>query len=196
MSVTGSPGDEALMLRFQRDGDAAAFETLFRRHKDELVSFLRRLSGSATVAEEVSQHCWLRVIELARQDRYRAVSGSTFRSFLYTLGRNRYIDAYVRSHGATRHASLETLEHDAGMSSGDADLADATAAEQRAALLAKALDGLPWEQREVIALWAAEFSIEEMARLTGAPRDTVLSRKKYALARLRKALEAMGMEHA
>ena len=36
------PEDSALMLRY-RDGDVAAFETLYRRHKDSLFRYLLRL---------------------------------------------------------------------------------------------------------------------------------------------------------
>ena len=44
------------------------------------------------------------------------------------------------------------------------------------------------KQREVVAMWCAGASIEGMARHAAAPRDTVLSRKKYAFARLRVTL--------
>lgn len=192
--IDATHNDEALMLRFQEDGDAQAFETLFARHKDAFVTFLWRLAGSQAVAEDISQHCWLRIVELARRRGYRPDSGASFRTFLYTLGRNRYIDACCRSHRATRTQSFSD-EDDAraGAQAGD-PAAAAFETGERAALLTRALAALPPEQREVIALWAGDFTIEQMVRMTGAPRDTVLSRKKYALARLRKALAAMGVE--
>lgn len=185
--------DEALMLRFQEDGDVHAFETLFGRHKDAFVTFLWRLAGSEAVAEDISQHCWLRIVEVARRRGYRPDSGASFRTFLYTLGRNRYIDACCRSR-ATRTQSFDD-EDDAraGALAGDPAAAEFEAGE-RASLVTRALGVLPPEQREVIALWAGDFTIEQIARMTGAPRDTVLSRKKYALARLRKAFAAMGIE--
>jgi DNA-directed RNA polymerase specialized sigma24 family protein len=57
-------------------------------------------------------------------------------------------------------------------------------------LIARALDELPDAQRTVLALWVEGRSIREMAARTAAPVDTVLSRKKYALGRLRRALSA------
>jgi DNA-directed RNA polymerase specialized sigma24 family protein len=56
---------------------------------------------------------------------------------------------------------------------------------QRNARLYRALRRLPLEQRRVVALWADGERIGTIAALTQAPRDTVLSRKKYALAKLR-----------
>ena len=65
---------------------------------------------------------------------------------------------------------------------------------QIAKRLADAIQNLPLEQREVIALWIAEVEPAAIAEITGAPRDTVLSRKKYALAKLRSALSDLLME--
>jgi DNA-directed RNA polymerase specialized sigma24 family protein len=47
------------------------------------------------------------------------------------------------------------------------------------------VDRLPAEQRKVSLMWSQGASIREMAAACHAPRDTVLSRKKYAVARLR-----------
>jgi DNA-directed RNA polymerase specialized sigma24 family protein len=40
----------------------------------------------------------------------------------------------------------------------------------------------------VIVLWMAGTSIKDMAAACRAPTDTVLSRKKYAVARMRRSL--------
>lgn len=179
------------MRRFQDDGDGAAFETLFARHKDELVSFLWRLAGNETIAEDVSQQAWLKLIETARRQQYRSVAGSSFRTWLFTLGRNEYVDRHLRSHAETRREPIERLDDDP-VHGIEPDAMDSIDEDNRAQRLDAALRQLPWEQRDVIALWASEFSIEQMISLTGAPRDTVLSRKKYALARLRKLLAPAG----
>jgi DNA-directed RNA polymerase specialized sigma24 family protein len=57
------------------------------------------------------------------------------------------------------------------------------------------VDRLPAEQRKVILMWSQGASIREMASACDAPRDTVLSRKKYAVARLRNTIggEAQAM---
>lgn len=180
--------DEALLLRFQTHGDEQAFRMLFSRHKDAFVSFLWRLSGRRSVAEEVSQHCWLKLIELGRGGRWRAVHGASFRTYLFTLGRNRFIDAYCRNRAESARASLSDAEADDQATADDP--ADLIAKSQQAARVARLLGELPSEQRDVVSLWMANFSIEQIVRLTNAPRDTVLSRKRYAFARLRRLIEA------
>lgn len=187
----GDDSDAALMLRFQAARDFEAFQTLFDRNKTAFLGYLRSLTGNSATAEDISQHCWLRLIELAKRNGYRATQGASFRTFLFTLGRNRFLDEYVRKHEVAKRldtnvdAALEA-QPDAHSQASDPQRLLASA-EGRQALL-RAVDALPLEQREVIALWTAGASIKEMVALTGAPRDTVLSRKKYALTKLRQSL--------
>ncbi len=183
--------DEALMQRFQELGDAAAFEILFARHRTGLHGFLLRLSGSASVAEEVSQQTWLKVVELAERGRYR--TAGPFRTALFTMGRNRYIDEYVRGAGATRSIPLDDPQvgelPDGGMDAGRLFDELETSAE-----LEQALAALPMPQAEVIALWMQGFELAEVARITGASWHTVMSRKRYGLEKLRRALTPRAQE--
>ncbi|HUG72937.1 MAG TPA: hypothetical protein VMK82_05885, partial [Steroidobacteraceae bacterium] len=59
------------------------------------------------------------------------------------------------------------------------------------ARVSQAVIELPPEQRKVIRMWAQGTSIRDMARASDAPADTVLSRKKYAMARMRGALAGL-----
>lgn len=180
------------MLRFQEDGDYSAFEELFRRHKDAFVAFLTRLSGERMVAEDVSQQVWLKLIDVARSGGYSA--GARFRTYLYTLGRNRYIDEHHRKHAASRTERWDEEDTaDAAAGRGRADLPDEAQREALGSALDAALRKLPLEQREVIALWSNGASIELMTSVTGAPRETVLSRRKYALRKLRRSLTQAGI---
>lgn len=191
---TGSQADDAtLMQRFQEAGDYNAFETLFQRHKRGLLSFVIRLSGDRTIAEDVSQHTWLKLIDGARQRSYAPRSGATFQTWLYTLARNRFVDEYVRRHEVSR-MSAEGDVYARGAETPDERTSPESDVQrgQMKELVEAAVRELPFEQREVIALWAAGTDIETMARITGAPRDTVLSRKKYAIARLRRLLTVRG----
>lgn len=193
--TTLSAGDETdieLMRRFQTDRDFDAFQTLFERHKAGFLGFLRSLAGDTVAAEDISQHCWLRLVEIAKAGAYRADSGASFRTFLFTLGRNRFLDEHVRKHEVAKRAdadaytALDQQHPDSNQQAFDPQqLLDSDEQRQR---LEAAVRQLPLEQREVIALWAAGTSIKEMALMIGAPRDTVLSRKKYALAKLRATL--------
>jgi RNA polymerase sigma-70 factor, ECF subfamily len=182
------------MLAFQDERDYAPFEELFRRNKDALLRFLIRLSGNRTIAEDVSQHAWLKVIDMARQQRYRESPGAPFRTWLYTLARNHFLDEYKRKFAVARSVPLEEGSKAASQAA-DAqapDPSDIVAQHQLQHALNDAITSLPFEQRDVIALWSVGVEIDSIASITGAPQDTVLSRKKYAIARLRSTLGAPG----
>jgi RNA polymerase sigma-70 factor (ECF subfamily) len=186
--------DAQLMLRFQRDGDWTALERLFERNRGALLRFLTRLSRNRTVAEDVAQQTWLKVIDVANQGAFAAASGVAFRTWLCTLARNHFIDEYRRKFAAARSVPLPA---DLGATLAEThrvapDPAEPLDERQRNARLHRALQRLPLEQRRVVALWADGVRIGAIAALTQAPRDTVLSRKKYALAKLRAMLHDRG----
>lgn len=185
--------DQRLMLRFQDAGDGLAFQALFARHKEALLAYMQRLSGRNDVAEDVSQQAWLKLLEVARRREYRA-GGAAFRTFLFTLARNHYVDHHVRAHHASRTQSLSE-EHEV-LPNPDEQPEHAAAAGQVGEAVIAALGGLPHEQRDVIALWSMDVDIDTIASIVDAPRDTVLSRKKYALSKLRQALERLGIGEA
>ena len=192
-------GDDELMFRFQRDHDYLAFEELFGRHKDVLLRFLARLLGDVATAHDASQQTWLKVIEVAKRQDYLAQPDARFRTWLLTLARNHAIDEYQRKFASTRTVALtdelrEKSLHGPTAGQMAPDPLDDTHRQQIAKRLADAIQNLPLEQREVIALWIAEVEPAAIAEITGAPRDTVLSRKKYALAKLRSALSDLLME--
>jgi RNA polymerase sigma-70 factor (ECF subfamily) len=185
--------DITLMLRFQRDGDYAAFEQLFLRHKDPLLRFMLRLAENHAIAEDVSQRTWLKVIDAARLRVYAERPGTGFLTWLYPLARNEFIDEYKRKFAETRTVPLPENLHDAGAQDHDPapDPSDLLHRQEMSRHLNEAMGSLPFEQREVVALWATGIELDAIVAITGAPRDTVLSRKKYAIAKLRAALSRL-----
>lgn len=192
-SPLAAVSDIDLMERFQAKGDYAAFEALFARHRSSLLGFLQRLAADRSVAEDVSQWTWMRVIETGRRLGFAPRATATFATWLFTLARNRFVDEHLRRADVARvvpfpDGMCERLADD----SRDAQ-EHYVNAEQLHGHIERALSALPFQQREVLALWSSGFDAETIARLTEAPRDTVLSRKKYALAKLRAALAEVGV---
>ncbi len=189
--------DEQLMVRFQR-GDARAFETLMRRHRTPIHSFLCRLLGERERAEDLTQEAFLRVVKGAAAWEPRA----SVRSWLFTIARNLAADEGRRR--VFRQAdSLDAAP--VGAAEGAAPRADRLAGEGRApddaaddALvrprLEAALAALPEAQREVFLLREhAGLSFPEIAEATGTNENTVKSRLRYALVALRDRLAAEGL---
>ena len=178
------PSDERLMLAY-RDGDAAAFEALFRRHRTRLYRHLAHQCGDARVAEELYQDVWLRVIA-ARAD-YEPLA--RFSTWLYRIAHHRLIDHYRRH--ARDAAALYDGDFDPDTLPAPAydDPATRYAGADLATRLTGALAALPAPQREAFLL-AEEggLTLEEIAAATGSGRETVKSRLRYALGKLRHSL--------
>jgi RNA polymerase sigma-70 factor (ECF subfamily) len=175
------PADSALMLRY-RDGDVAAFETLYGRHKDPLFRYLLRLCGQQAAAEDVFQEVWGKIIK--SRDSYRP--SAKFSTFLYHVARNCFID-HVRRH--RRHGNTADVEPDSQADYADCPetLAEKSLARRR---LNIALQSLPDEQRDVFLLHEeAGLSLDEIARITDCKRETAKSRLRYANRKLRAALD-------
>lgn len=175
--------DDALMRRF-RQGDAQAFEQLYRRHRAPLHRILLRLCGSTAEAEEVFQEVWLAVLNGA----HRYEGQGRFAAWLYAIAHRRRTDR-LRRLGRRRAAEAAALEliSEAAHPAGEAAL-DAADLGRR---LLDAIEGLPLPQREAFLLQAeGGLTLEEIARITGAGRETVKSRLRYANQRLRRIVEA------
>ena len=175
------PADSALMLRY-RDGDVAAFEILYRRHNDALFRYLLRLCRHRAAAEDVFQEVWSKIIKA--RDSYRPTA--KFTTFLYHVAYNCFVD-YVRRN--KRHSNTADVEPDSqpdGLEQPD-QLAERSLARRR---LEAALDTLPDEQRDVFLLHEeAGLSLDQIAAVTDCKRETAKSRLRYAVRKLREAID-------
>jgi RNA polymerase sigma-70 factor, ECF subfamily len=182
------------MTRYQR-GDLAAFTALVARHKTPIYNFVLRQLRSPTIAEDLVQDIFVRIIENAGSFKHEA----RFTTWAYTIARNLCIDQ-IRKASYRRHASLDQKdENDAGDGLSQAEkLPDphprastergAAAGEIQVAVLA-AVETLPPDQKEVFLLReVANLPFNEIATITGAQENTVKSRMRYALERLQEAL--------
>jgi len=175
------PADEELMLRYG-EGDAGAFEALYRRHRGPLYRFLLRQLGNTATAEELFQDVWMRVIDSRRRYQPRA----PFSSWLYAIAHNRLMDFY-RASGRARFLAQEDSEEALDALPSDDPPAEIRLERKRAAeRLLVALTELPEVQREAFLLQQeGDLSVEEIGAVTGVSRETAKSRLRYAVAKLR-----------
>jgi RNA polymerase sigma-70 factor (ECF subfamily) len=176
--------DSALMLRY-KDGDIAAFETLYRRHNDSLYRYLLRLSRDRDAAEDVFQEVWSKIIK--SRENYRPTA--KFSTFLFRVAHNCFID-YVRRN--KRHAHDAAIDPDSRPNPADEpELATEKGFARRR--MTNALRTLPEEQRDVFLLYEeAGLSIDSIAIATGVNRETAKSRLRYAVTKLKAALAEPG----
>lgn len=175
------PEDSALMLRY-KDGDTAAFERLYRRHNDALYRYLLRLCKHRDTAEDIFQDVWGKIIKSRAS--YRPTA--KFTTFMYRVAHNCFIDHLRRN---KRHSNTTDLEPE--LHAGDTELPETTTERSLAKeRLALALGQLPEEQRDVFLLHEeAGLSLDDIASVTGCNRETAKSRLRYAVNKLRAAIQ-------
>ncbi len=175
------PDDSALMLRY-RDGDLAAFEVLYRRHNDAVFRYLLRLCRHRATAEDLFQDVWGKIVKA--RDSYRPTA--KFSTFLYRVAHNCFIDHIRRN---KRHTQTATMEPDSQPDQADLPEVEAERSLARRRLEA-ALQELPEEQRDVFLLSEeAGLTLDQIAFVTDSNRETAKSRLRYAVNKLRAAID-------
>ena len=176
--------DETLMLAYAA-GDAAAFEQLYARHRGKLYRYLQRQLRDNAVADELFQDVWQRVI--ASRSGWKPDAG--FATWLYTIAHHRLGDHWR----SLKHRPSAPADADERMARvADPDTPERVLSEfERRRQLQLALDDLPEEQREGLLLrLEQELTLEEIGDITGVGRETVKSRLRYAMDKLRARLPA------
>jgi RNA polymerase sigma-70 factor (ECF subfamily) len=172
--------DEELIAEC-RLGNQEAFFALFRRHKDAVFRFSRRMLGdedaAADVVQDVFEYFFRKIPE------YRPEAKTT--TFLLKAARNRCLNAIEKR----RRREALPLEEGDGPSAAGTEPAEAVDRADLAAAALRALEGLPPEAREAIALKVErELTYAEIGEILGIPEGTVKSRLHNALELVRKKL--------
>ena len=168
------------MLSFQAGG-STAFETLYERYRAPLYRYFAR-QVNAMFVDDLFQDTWLKLIRA--KSSYRA--DAPFQAYLYRIAHNVLVDHYRRLGQPARPVATDDLDP-ADASPGPEQAA--CAAELRAAFSA-ALALLPNEQREAFLLREdAGLTLEQIATVVGTGRETIKSRLRYAVKRLRQSLD-------
>lgn len=177
--------DERLMLAY-RDGDAEAFERLYQRYRSKLYRHLAHQCGDTRLAEELFQDIWLKVI--AARSSYEPLA--SFATWLFRIAHHRLLDHY-RKNGRDALASYADDEVLAAIPAPtNSDPAHAAEQSAIAMRIQQALAALPAAQREAFLMAeAGGMSLEEIAAATSTGRETIKSRLRYALGKLRNSLE-------
>ena len=156
------------------------------REQSRLRRFIRRRVPDPRDAEDILQDVFYRLVEANRL--LMPIDHVT--AWLFRVARNRIID-FFRTRKLDM-AGVDLLQLEELLPSADAG-PDALYA--RGVLIEEltiAIDELPKEQREVFIAHELEGqSFKEIARETGVNVNTLLSRKRYAVLRLRQRLQAI-----
>ena len=177
--------DEELMLAY-RDGDAHAFEQLYLKHKGGLYRYFLRKCGNASIAEELFQDVWMKLINA--RERYEVKA--KFATWLYQLAHNHFIDHYRKhSISASMNQNFQDDELENIPAGNNQQPEQQAEFQQQMETMLQLISEFPDEQREAFLLREeAGMSLAEIAEVTGVNIETAKSRLRYAVNRLRKGM--------
>lgn len=139
----GERGDDDELVARVAGGDAAAFQVLADRHADRVFALSRRILGNDPDAEDAVQEVFVRL--WTRADRYRP-GRARFTTWLYRVTTNTCLNMRRGTVEAPMPASLP----EQAATDGDPEAATETALQRQR--LARAIDGLPTNQRTAVSL--------------------------------------------
>lgn len=146
--------------------------------------FARVLTGNLADADDVVQAC----LEKAMLNLDQWQPGTRLDAWVFRIARNHWVDDRRRAHNSKAHDDIGEMIDLAG----DDGVAIIEASAE-ARMVRAAVDALPSEQRDVVALvMLEEMSYREAADLLGLPIGTVMSRLSRAKAALAKIMASAG----
>lgn len=164
------------------------FNRIYKDERKGLLAFIRKRVDDVDEAEDILQDVFVRLYN--SMDLIDSLEKVV--SWLFTVTRNRITDSYRKKRPETRDLNdtafgeLTVDDSDSEMNS-DSDLIWES--------LTEAIEQLPEEQKEAYLLHEFEgLSIKEIAEVQGVTQNTVLSRKRYAVLRLRELLKEIYQE--
>jgi RNA polymerase sigma-70 factor (ECF subfamily) len=163
--------DYILVLRSKR-GDHQAFDLIYRKYLDALLTVAMTLVGNAGDAEDVVQEVFMSLVQALSTFELR----SNLRSFLAVCVANRCRDL-LRKRSKTVPDRTGAIP-----AAAVCEPLEMAICSERIGRLRAPFIRLPYEQREVIALHIhTGLTFRAMARALGVPLGTVQSRYRYGL---------------
>lgn len=190
---TSAPHEDSALVKAFQAGEKAAFDRLVLKHKDRLFNLCYWFLGDYQEANDSAQEAFIRAYRSLNKFR----SESTFSTWLYRIAvntcKNRlksleyrlrkkmvWLDGPGKSEGSNPPIDIEDEFHSPVIE---------LERKERMALIRKALDSLPSEQKTVVVLRDIDgLSYEEIASIAGLNLGTVKSRLARARLGLRKRI--------
>lgn len=160
-----------------KSGDLQQAAVLFDRYQRRILNFLARMTMDRTVAEDLTQNVFLRMIRY--RNSYQA--GNKFQSWIYQVARNVFSDHYQAN--KNRKSDFADVEK---MSDTMIDPEEGREQHEQEETLRRSLSLLSDEQRELLVLTRFQhMKYEEVAAIMDTTVANIKVRVHRAIAKLR-----------
>jgi RNA polymerase sigma-70 factor (ECF subfamily) len=170
---------ERALVRRMIDGDEDAFTALYRQRQGGVYRFALQMTGSVSVAEDVTQEVFLALIENGQ--RFDPARG-TLASFLYGIARNLVLRRLEKDRATDSDEAMEEF-------AGGVDLLEDLTQRETVDRVRRAVLSLPALYREAVVLCdLQDVSYRDAAAALDCPVGTVRSRLNRGRAMLAEKL--------
>jgi RNA polymerase sigma-70 factor (ECF subfamily) len=175
--------DDRQLLHRMRRGDQSAFAAVYERYQGRIFRFALHMTGSRTIAEEITQEVFMLLIR--KPAAYDPNKGS-LSAYMFGVARN--LARRTKGKESTE-VFVDDCDEVELVEAPDAAIDEVLSSAESLDLLRKALLGLPELYREAVALCdLEEMSYEQASRVMDCPPGTVASRLHRAHGMLRSKL--------
>lgn len=181
--------DKELVRQFI-EGDKTALESLIKRHKERVYTYIFFIVKNEKLAEDIFQDTFIKVIKSLRKGKYN--EQGVFVSWVIRIAHNLTIDYFRKNSRMPTYSNDRNPEFDIFNSNkfSEETIEDKLIKKQIAVDIRNLVNELPDEQKEVILLrHFGNLSFREISEQTNVSINTALGRMRYALINLRKLIE-------
>ena len=165
---------DEMLMEAVKNGDLRQASLLFDRYHKRLFNFLARMTMEPTIAEDLTQNVFLRMLKY--RNSYR--EGARFQSWIYQMARNVFVDHYQESKNKSGFVKMESLPDK--MDDSDHDY------EHQEKVLHQSMQKLPDDQRELLVLTRFQhMKYEEVAEIMNTSVANIKVKVHRAINKLR-----------
>ena len=179
---------DAVLVKNYISGDESALASLIERHQSKIYGFIYSKVNDRDLSDDIFQDTFIKVIKTLKTSSYN--EEGKFLPWVMRIAHNLVVDHFRKAKKMPFQRETEEYSIFNYMTDNSLNIEGQIISEQVESDLAKLLDELPADQKEVLVMrMYQDLSFKEIADLTGVSINTALGRMRYALLNLRKIIE-------
>ena len=179
---------DAVLVKNYISGDESALASLIERHQSKIYGFIYSKINDRDLSDDIFQDTFIKVIKTLKSQSYN--EEGKFLPWVMRIAHNLVVDHFRKAKKMPYQRETEEYSVFNYMTDNSLNIEGQIISEQVESDLAKLLDELPADQKEVLVMrMYQDLSFKEIADLTGVSINTALGRMRYALLNLRKIIE-------
>lgn len=176
------------LVRQYLDGKDSSFEKLLLRHKDRLYTKINFMVKNRTLAEDIMQDTFVKVINTLKSGKYN--EEGKFLPWMMRIAHNLVIDHFRKNKKMPKVRSNDEYDVFATIKHSDPNVEEVMVSDQITDDVKKVIKQLPQEQKEVLMMRLFyKMSFKEISDMNNISINTALGRMRYALINMRKIID-------